>query len=464
MKNSFAIILAGGDGTRMKSNKPKVMAEVLFKPMIDWVIGSVKDADIDDICVVTGYRHEVLEAHLDGRTATAYQSERLGTGHAVMQARKFLEGQQNADVLVLAGDAPFLDTDTIRQSHEFHVSSGNAVTVISAVIDAPKGYGRIVRDVDDTLLKIVEDRDASAEEKAIKEVNSGAYWFDVPSLLDALDRLEAFVAEHPNNAQEYYLTDAIEILKSLEKKVAAFSAESPDIVLGANTRKQLADLNEIARTAILEQLMDDGVAIPFPATVIVGPDARVGRDTQLLPGTMLLGETIIGENCVIGPNTMLTDCKVYDGASVKATDGVEATIGKRAQVGPFTRLRPNAVIGDDVRLGNFVEIKNANIGSNTKVSHLTYVGDADLGRGINIGCGCATVNYSGKVKSRTVIEDGAFIGCDTSLVAPVKVGERAYIAAGSTITEDVPADALALARSRQVIKKDWVSKNSPYKK
>ena len=464
MRKSCAVILAGGDGKRMKSDKPKVMAEVLFKPMIDWVTDAVRASGIDEICVVTGNRREIVEAHLSQDIVTAYQAERLGTGHAVMQARSFLEARTDYDVLILAGDAPFIDDKTINLSHDFHNRSGNDVTVISADIDNPKGYGRIVRNDDDTLLKIVEERDASDSERLITEVNSGAYWFCVSSLISALDDLVKFREDHPNNAQEYYLTDAIEILTGLGQNAAAYKTDSSNIVLGANNRSQLAALNEIARADVLEKLMEEGVSIPFTQSVVIGPDVVIGRDSVILPGTMIFGKAVIGSDCVIGPDSYIDNCMIKDGANVRKSDCADSVIGENSQVGPFARLRPNTVIESDVRIGNFVEVKNSSVGNNTKISHLSYIGDAELEDNINIGSGCATVNYSGKVKSKTVIKSGAFVGCDTSLIAPVTVGERAYIAAGSTITEDIPDNSLALARARQVVKRDWVLSKNPYKR
>ncbi|MBQ3149649.1 MAG: bifunctional UDP-N-acetylglucosamine diphosphorylase/glucosamine-1-phosphate N-acetyltransferase GlmU [Clostridia bacterium] len=466
MKGNCTVILAAGEGTRMKSQKPKVLAEVLFRPMIDWVIDCVKTCGLQDnnICVVTGFGKEYLDEHLPQSIVKVVQEERLGTGHAVMQAKEFISAHGNANVLVLNGDAPLMDSDTVSHALEYHKRSDSAVTVISAHVDNPTGYGRIVRDAHGTFSGIVEERDATDEQKAINEVNSGAYWFNCQALLIALDKLATDAKYRLNSAKEYYLTDAIEILRSIGQRATTFNSKSSDVVLGANDRVQLAALNEIARKRVLEKHMRAGVSIPFSDGVIIDPTVTIGADTEILCGTVLRSGTVIGKGCNIGPDVNLSSCVIGDGCHIVSVYGEDAKVGADTSVGPFARLRPGTVIGKDARVGNFVEVKNSSVGDGTKISHLSYVGDADVGNNVNIGSGCATVNYTGKEKFRTTIGDGAFIGCDTSLVAPVNVGERAYTAAGSTITEDVPSDALALGRARQVIKKDWVKSKKPYKK
>ncbi len=465
MKGNCTVILAAGEGTRMKSQKPKVLAEVLFRPMIDWVIDSVKTCGLEDnnICVVTGFGKEYLEEHLPPGIVRVVQSERLGTGHAVMQAEEFISAHGNANVLILNGDAPLMDSDTITHALEYHKRADSAATVISANVQDPTGYGRIVRDKTGTFSGIVEERDATDEQKKISEVNSGAYWFNCQALLIALDKLATDKKYRLNSAKEYYLTDAVGILRSIGQRVTTFNSKTSDVVLGANDRVQLAQLNEIARQRILEKHMRNGVSIPFTDGVIIDPTVTVGADTEIHCGTVLRNGTVIGKGCNVGPYTNLFSCEIGDNCNVVSVYGEDAKVGAKTSVGPFARLRPGTVIGKDARVGNFVEVKNSAVGDGTKISHLSYVGDADVGENVNIGSGCATVNYTGKEKFRTTIGDGAFIGCDTSLVAPVTVGERAYTAAGSTITEDVPSDALALGRARQIIKKDWVKAKKPYK-
>ncbi len=466
MTGNCAVILAAGEGTRMKSKKPKVLAEVLFKPMIDWVIDSAKACGMEEenICVVTGHGREQLEAALPQGVQTVVQTERLGTGHAVMQAREFLRAHGSANVLILGGDAPFMDGETVSMALQYHTRANSAATVISADVTDPTGYGRIVRDTNGDFSGITEEKDATEEQKAIREVNSGAYWFNIQALLVALEKMETNAKYRLNAAKEYYLTDAIEILRSMGQRVTTFNSRSEDVVLGVNDRDQLAHLNEIARQKIIRRHRLAGVSIPFDTGVIIAPDVQIGRDAQILQGTILKGKTEIGEDAVVGPNSVLENCVIGAGATVTQTYGTDVRVGEKTQVGPFARLRPGTQIGADVRVGNFVEVKNSTVGDGTKISHLSYIGDTDVGRNVNVGSGCATVNFTGKEKFRTTIGDHAFIGCDTSLVAPVRVGDRAYTGAGSTITEDVPDDALALGRARQVIKKDWVKVKNPYRK
>ena len=449
--SNCAVILAGGQGKRMKSNKPKALCEVLFKPMIDWTIDAARSAKVGDICVVTGHLHEMLEEHLAGETKTVFQAERLGTGHAVMQAVKFIEEFKGGNTLILNGDCPLMDADTIKGALNYHEKLDNAVTVISAEVENPFGYGRIIRDAGGFLSEIVEEKDASAKQREINEVNSGAYWFKTDVLLEALGQIT-----NKNKQHEYYLTDCIEIAIKAGLRTSAYAAENSDVVLGANDRIQLLDLNDKLRYKFLQEQMLEGVDIPCSEGIIIGPDVVIGQDTRILPGTVLLGETKIGKNCVIGPNSYLTDCVVGSDVVLDNVVADSSKIGTGCDLGPFVHLRPGSKIGKEVHIGNFVEIKNSTIDDGTKVSHLTYVGDSDLGKNINMGCGCVTVNFDGQNKHRTVIGDGTFIGCNTNLISPVKLGKYAYTAAGSTIYEDVPDYSLAIARNRQENKIGWV--------
>ena len=461
MGRKCALILAAGEGRRMKTSKPKALAEVLFKPMIDWVTDAAIAGGVDDICVVTGHGREELEAHLGGKFSTVEQKELLGTGHAVMQAKDFIKAHTPGDILILNGDAPLIDAKTISTAYEYHTSHKNAVTIISAKIDNPTGYSRIIRNKDKCLKKIVEENDTNNAEKMINEVNSGAYWFNCSVLLEAL---EGIVEMHDKKRQaEYYLTDAIEVILDKNLNAVAYEAGDPDAVLGANDRVQLQKLNEIARRKVMEDLMLDGVSIPCADGVMISPNVKIGAETEILPGTIIKGDTVIGENCVIGPNSLIENSVIGDNVTLNNTQCYSSTVKNGTTIGPFARIRPDCVIGEDVKAGNFVEFKNAKVGDRTSVSHLSYIGDADFGTDINVGCGCATVNYNGKEKNRTKVDDHAFLGCSTYLVAPVSVGKNSYTAAGSVITEDVPDNALAIARSRQTIKKDWISKKKPYK-
>lgn len=463
MGNNCAVILAAGQGTRMKSSKPKVLAEVLFKPMIDWVTDAAINAGISDICLVTGFKHEMIDEHFGNRFEKVVQTELLGTGHAVMQAKDFIKEHIPGNVLVLNGDAPLIPAETIKAALDFHVAGKNAATVISAKVANPFGYGRIIRSRDGKLKKIVEEKEATATEKIVNEVNSGAYWFSGSVLLEALEGIIEKHDKKNDNAIEYYLTDAVEVILEKDLNAVAYDASSPDIVLGANTRVQLQQLNEIARRSVMEKHMLNGVSIPCADGVIISPDAVIGTDTEILPGTIIKGKTVIGCGCDIGPGCLIEDSVIGNNVSLNNVQCYSSEIKDNAHIGPFVRIRPGSVIGEGVKVGNFVEFKNSVIGNHTSVAHLTYIGDSDVGSGVNFGCGCATANYDGKSKARTQVGNNAFIGCDTCLVAPVKVGDNAYTAAGSVITEDVPDNALAIARAKESVKKDWVNKKKPYR-
>lgn len=440
MSKSCAIILAGGQGKRMKSDLPKPMFEVLDMPMLDWVTTACEEAGITDICVVTGFNSAVIEKHLDGKYHTVLQPERKGTGHAVMMAADWLKDRPDSNVLVLNGDAPFIDKNTILGALECHEKNNSAVTVITAEIADPTGYGRILRG-ENGITGIVEEKDATPEQKKIHEINSGAYWFQTEQLLYALDRIK------PNNAQgEYYLTDSIFILLSANLRADAYISSNPDTVLGANDRKGLLILNNSARFAIIDKLMDNGVEFTCTDGVTIGRNVSVGRGTKILQGVILKGSTEIGENCVIGPNCIIENTKVGSGTVLNTVQAYDSVIDDNVKIGPFVQIRPGSHICNGVKIGDFVEVKNSTIGENTSVSHLTYVGDSDVGSGVNFGCGTVTSNYDGENKYRTTIGDNAFIGCNTNLVAPVRIGNAAYTGAGSTITKDVPDGALAVER------------------
>lgn len=458
MSKTCAVILAAGEGKRMKSNKPKALAEVLFKPMLDWVLDTTAEAGITDTCLVVGHFGDQLTDYVGDKCTIAWQKERLGTGHAVMQAMDFLRASSAEDVLILNGDAPFMDADSMLASLDLHKKEGNSVTVIAARIADPTGYGRIIRNEDGSLARITEQKDATAEELKIQEVNSGGYWFRREDLMAALQEIKP-----ENAAHEYYLTDTIYVLKHAGKKAGVYATENGNVILGANDRLQLQQLNEIARKEIIEKHLLNGVDIPCTDGVMIGPDAVIGNETQILPNTIIKGKSTIGSNCVLGPNTFVVNGTIADGVTLNNIMFEDSSIGAGADMGPFSHVRPNCHLGEAFHAGNFVELKNSNIGNGTKVPHLTYVGDSDVGEGCNFGCGSLTVNYDGKIKHRTTIGDHVFVGCNTNLVAPVTVGDWAYTAAGSTITEDVPENALAIARSRQENKEHWVTKQKPYK-
>lgn len=449
MSDNCAVILAGGQGKRMKSMLPKPMFKVLGEPMLEWVIRACNEAELENICVITGYCHEYIDEYLCGRYPTAYQAERKGTGHAVMQAEEYLKQHINGNTLVLCGDAPFIDEITIMDSLKLHEDENNSVTVITSTVDNPHGYGRIIRR-NNGISAIVEEKDVSDEQRKIKEINSGAYWFKTEHLLQALKNLK------PNNAQdEYYLTDTVKILLDMGYRADAFISENPQAVLGANDRKGMLLLNTAARNIVIESHMANGVEFICTDGITIGRDVKIGTGTCIMQGTILEGHTIIGENCTIGPNCIIKNCTVGDGCSLNYVQAYESEISGGVQAGPFVHIRPGTKLKKDVKIGDFVEIKNSEIGEATAIAHLTYIGDSDVGSGVNFGCGCATANYDGKNKHRTVIGNDAFIGCNTNLIAPVMVGNNAYTAAGTTVTEDVPDNALAIGRSRTVIKENY---------
>ena len=445
-----ALILAAGDGKRMKSSKQKVCSEVLFKPMLSWVLDACNQAAIaiEDTCVVISDDPRGVTTLLPKGIHTAVQAKRLGTGHAALCAMDFLRDAQSRgvqDVVVLCGDAPFVSAEVLTDALAFHKQQQNVITVLTANISNPERYGRIIRE-GGRFTRIVEAADATPQELSITEINSGAYWFSLSFLISSLPLLGM------QNAQgEYYLTDLVALATASGCSAGAFVCPNADIVLGANDRRALAELNRIARDAILSRLYDNGVDIPITDGVMVGPDVVIGRDTTILPGTIISGSVQIGEGCVIGPNSRIINCVIGDGCSIESSRLEKSRIGSGVRIGPFAQIRPDCNISNNVKIGNFVEVKNSTVGEKTSFAHLTYIGDSDFGGKINVGCGVVTVNYDGKAKYRTVVEDEAFIGCNTNLIAPVTVHKGAYIAAATTVTSDVEPDALAIGRVRQTV-------------
>ena len=434
------IILAGGQGKRMKADIPKPLFKVLGEPMLEWVISACEESGLSDICVVKGFMGEMIDEYLSGRYETVLQADRLGTGHAVMQALPFLEKDTDGHTLVLCGDAPFIDAVTVKEALVIHKQQNNAVTVITAELDDPKGYGRIIRN-GKGISAIVEEKDATAEQKAVREVNSGAYWFRTADLIGLLGKLEC------NNAQkEYYLTDTVSIALAEGKNAGAYRSENPDIIKGANDRKDLLELNTYARMAVINKHLEHGVEFTCLDGITIERSVEIGSGTEILSGTILRKNTVIGKNCVIGPNCVIENCKLGDEVKLNYVQAFESTIDDGVKIGPWVHIRPNSHIRSGVKIGDFVEIKNSTIGEKTAVAHLTYVGDSDVGKKVNFGCGTVTVNYDGIVKSRCVIGDNCFIGCNTNLIAPVKLGKAVYTAAGTTVTRDVPDYALAIDR------------------
>ncbi len=447
------LILAAGKGTRMRSKLPKVLHKVGGKEMIRHVIDAAKKAGSAREVVVIGSGAQLVRETISG-VEFVVQEEQLGTGHAVLSAKKNFEKSEGT-LLILCGDTPLLTDKLLKNFTATHENSKCAATVLTAKMPDATGYGRIIREDDGSFKKIVEEKDATELEKKIREVNAGVYCFDVKKLFGALEKVKN------DNAQgEYYLPDVLTILKDADEKIGAFTAEYADETLGINSRVQLAAADRIFRMKKNHELMDSGVTIIDPNTTFIDYDVQIGQDTIIYPNTYIEGKTTIGEDCAIGPNIRFTNMKVGNKVTAQFSYCHEAEICDGVTLGPYVHIRPGTTIGENVKIGNFVEVKNSNVGEGSKLPHLQYIGDTDMGSGVNVGCGTVTCNYDGKQKFRTTIGNNAFIGCNTNLVAPVTVEEGAYIAAGSTITKDVPKDNLAVARARQTNISVWNDKRN----
>ncbi|GAA0726091.1 bifunctional UDP-N-acetylglucosamine diphosphorylase/glucosamine-1-phosphate N-acetyltransferase GlmU [Clostridium malenominatum] len=451
---SCAVILAAGEGKRMKSTTPKVLHKACGKEMINHVIDTLRESGIDDVDIIIGNGAEQVKKNTMSRNVSySLQEKQLGTGHAVKCAKDFLQGKKGI-VAIFTGDAPLITPDTVKRLIAFHKEKNYKGTILTSIVENPYGYGRVIREENGEVRKIVEHKDCSIEELKLNEINAGMYCFDIDALLGSLNNLSN------NNAQEeYYLTDVIEILKAKGEKLGAIPIPFEE-TMGVNSRVQLAEVEQIMRRRINHKHMDNGVTILDPNNTYIETDVLIGNDTIIYPGNVIEGKTIIKENCVLYPNCRIKDTTIECGVTIQESVILESHIGDNTTVGPFAYIRPESVIGKSVRVGDFVEIKKSTIGDHTKVSHLTYIGDAEVGENCNFGCGTVVVNYDGKKKYKTIVGDNVFIGCNTNLVSPVKVNDNSYIAAGSTITEEVPKDALAIARAKQVNKEGWVTKKA----
>ncbi|HKM38689.1 MAG TPA: bifunctional UDP-N-acetylglucosamine diphosphorylase/glucosamine-1-phosphate N-acetyltransferase GlmU [bacterium] len=452
MNNLTAVILAAGKGMRMKSSRPKVLHELCGRPLISYVVDAAKAAGASDVVLVINSEMKAVHELFGNTVKYAYQDRRLGTGHALQVAREAI-GSDSNEILVLCGDAPLLSFGLLRNLVQAHRSQQAAATVLTAQLPDPSGYGRIIRADGNVIERIVEEQDATPAEKAIKEVNSGSYCFDGATIFSFLEQIEC------HNVQgEYYLTDVLPLIKAAGGLVLPYLTAEADLVQGINNRLQLAAAEAWLRAKIRERQMLAGVTIIDPSTVFIDATVCIGADTVIYPFTILEGQTVIGENCIIGPSVQIEDSIIRTKARVRHAVVTKAEIGPGADVGPYTHLRPETKLGPNSKAGTFVEIKKADIGPESKVPHMAYVGDAVLGQGANIGAGTITCNYDGEQKHLTEIGDGAFIGSNTNLVAPVRIGRGAYTGAGSTITKDVPAGALALERAQQKNIEGWAEK------
>lgn len=448
----MAVVLAAGQGKRMKSKLYKVLHPVCGKPMVGHVLDTVKATGCQRTVVVVGHGAEKVKAYVGQDAEYVLQETQLGTGHAVKQAKDLLGGEAGTTV-VICGDTPLVTAETLEGLMALHEGQNAAATVLTAVMEQPAGYGRIIRGDDGGVQKIVEQKDCTPEEAAVNEINTGTYCFDNAKLFAALEKVT-----NSNNQQEYYLTDVIGILRAQGDIVLGYQAHDAAESIGVNDRLALSEAENLMRQRINREHMLNGVTIIDPASTYIAADVVIGADTTLYPGTVLKGKTVIGEDCLIGPSSEIEDSVIMNGAEVKHSVLNQAQVGARTSVGPFAYLRPGAVLGEEVKVGDFVEIKNASIGDGSKVSHLSYVGDATVGKNVNVGCGAITVNYDGYNKSRTEIGDDAFIGSNVNLVAPVTVGKGAFVVAGSTITRSVSENDLAIARVRQENKPGYAEK------
>jgi bifunctional UDP-N-acetylglucosamine pyrophosphorylase / glucosamine-1-phosphate N-acetyltransferase len=441
-----AVILAAGKGTRMKSDLPKVLHPLCGQPILNYVLETAREAGFRRVILVVGSDAEGLRASIGDRAEYVVQRTPLGTGHAVAQALPRLRGTGVA--CVLYGDMPFISAATLRALRRALRRSA-AASLATRVVDQTRGFGRIVRDPAGRFLRIVEEKDTTPQEAAIREVNAGVYCIRIPDLREALRLVR------PANRQgEYYLTDAMNILAGAGREVATVSVSDPEEMVGINSREDLADAEAVMRRRIARRLMQDGVTMVDPSTTFVHAGVRIGKDTVLHPGTILTGRTVIGEQCVIGPGARIRDSVLGRGVTVSDSSLEESRIGDGTVVGPYAHLRPGTVVGRNVEIGNYAEMKKARIGDRTKVHHKSYLGDAWIGADVNIGAGTITCNYGmDRRKHRTTIEDGAYIGSDSMLVAPVKIGRGAVTGAGAVVTKNVPPRAVAVGVPARVIRR-----------
>ncbi|MBF0715841.1 bifunctional UDP-N-acetylglucosamine diphosphorylase/glucosamine-1-phosphate N-acetyltransferase GlmU [Gemelliphila palaticanis] len=449
MNNRYAIVLAAGKGTRMKSKLYKVLHKVCDRTMVELVLDSIEDLNMQEIITVVGHGAEQVKSVLNNRSKFVLQAEQLGTAHAVKMAREELVGKKGTTI-VMYGDTPLITPETVDAMLSHHEKSNAQATVLTAYADDPYAYGRIVRDEEGKLVKIVEEKDATDEEKNIKEINSGIYCFDNELLFEILEEIK-----NDNNQGEYYLPDAIYLIREKGLKIETYLCDNFDETFGVNDRVALAYAENIMRNRINNYHMLNGVTLVDPNSTYIAPNVKIGIDTTIYPNVTIKSNTIIGEDCQIKPNCYLENSIIGNSVKILQSTIMDSQVGDDTSIGPYAHLRNNTIVGNNVRIGNFVELKNAHYGDESKTAHLSYMGDVEVGSNTNIGCGTITVNYDGKNKHKTKIGSDTFIGCNTNLIAPLEIGNNVTVAAGTTVTENIDDYSLTIGRVKQENKEGY---------
>lgn len=450
--NRYAVILAAGKGTRMQSKLYKVLHKVCDRTMVELVLDSLSDLEMQEVITVVGHGAERVKEVLGDRTKFVLQAEQLGTAHAVKVAKDELKDKEGTTI-VMYGDTPLIRSETINNMLDHHEKMNAKATVLTAIADNPFAYGRIIRDVNGNLVKIVEEKDATEQERKIKEINSGIYCFDNKLLFEMLEKVK-----NDNNQGEYYLPDVLGLIREQKEIIETYLCDDFDETFGVNDRVALAYAENVMRNRINTKHMLAGVTLVDPTNTYIAPNAVIGRDTTIYPNVTIKSNTIIGEDCQIKPNSYLENVQIGNGVKVISSTISDSKIGDYTSVGPYSHIRNNCELGKNVRVGNFVELKNTIYGDSSKTAHLSYLGDTEVGSNTNIGCGTITVNYDGKNKYKTKIGSDAFIGCNSNLIAPLEIGDGAVVAAGTTVTENAPDDALVIARVKQENKVGYAKK------
>lgn len=449
MNNRYAIVLAAGKGTRMKSKLYKVLHKVCDRTMVELVLDSIENLNMQEVITVVGHGAEQVKNVLNNRSKFVLQAEQLGTAHAVKMAREELAGKKGTTI-VMYGDTPLITSETVDAMLSHHENSNAQATVLTAYAEDPYAYGRIIRDENGNLVKIVEEKDATLEEKKIKEINSGIYCFDNELLFEILEEIK-----NDNNQGEYYLPDAIYLIREKGLKIETYLCENFDETFGVNDRVALSYAENIMRNRINNYHMLNGVTLVDPKSTYIAPNVKIGIDTTIYPNVTIKSNTVIGEDCQIKPNSYLENSVIGNGVKILQSTVIDSKVGDGTSIGPYSHLRNNSVVGKDVRIGNFVELKNAKYGNKSKTAHLSYMGDVEIGDDTNIGCGTITVNYDGKNKHKTKIGSHTFIGCNTNLIAPLEIGNNVTVAAGTTVTENIADYSLTIGRVKQENKEGY---------